>query len=108
MGFTHAPPHATVPNAHRHVPPEQIWLPEHARPHIPQLLVSKLVLVHVPEQLTAGDVHVPHRPRLQACPAGHMRPHAPQLFGSELGFTHVSPHMICATLQRPHAPPEQA
>ncbi len=41
-GFTHIPPHEVVPRAHTelHAPAEQDSVAEHARPHIPQLLVS--------------------------------------------------------------------
>ncbi len=58
-------------------------MPEaHALPQLPQLLGSKLVLVHVPPHEVWPMPQAPHVPPRQVSPAAQALPQLPQFAGS--------------------------
>jgi hypothetical protein len=66
-----------------HVPLRHAEPAPHAFPHVPQLFLSALRLVHVPLQEVVGEGQ-PHWPFAHAVPPVHAIPQPPQLFGSFL------------------------
>jgi hypothetical protein len=74
-------------------------------PHLPQLLPSVLVLVHVVPVQTVCPVGQPQVPPEHVCPVGHTLLHLPQLLLSVLVLVHVPLHDVWPV---PHPPPSLA
>lgn len=84
-----AVPQATVPTGgaveqvrvQAQVPDWQVCGATHARPQVPQLLLSVAVVTHRPAQ-SVWPVGQTQRPPEQVVPAGQRLPHIPQLLAS--------------------------
>src|SRR5581483_9940961 len=79
--------------------------------HVPQLVASVLVLVHVVPHMVIGAEHVEppvHVPPVQLWPPVQALPHEPQLLLSVFGSMHVPLHGIMVPVQvlSAHRPPE--
>ena len=91
---THLPPQESC--VELHVTPTQLP-PEHeaaqATPHLPQLALSVLVLVHAAPQTVwpEGQAHVPLE---QVVPDLQALPQEPQFLESVLVFVHDALHMV--------------
>jgi hypothetical protein len=77
-----------------HTLPTHVCADEQACPHVPQLLLSKPTLRHVPLQSSRPVPHS-HAEFTQVRPPKQISPHAPQLALSLARLTHAPPgHVV--------------
>jgi hypothetical protein len=84
-----------APAAHWHVPPAHVWPPIHVVPHVPQFMLSLVVLTQASLQSVSPAPQSPAQsPEEQTSPAAHALSHAPQWAGFDASATHVPSHSV--------------
>ncbi len=105
-GLSHVPLQLSVPLGHTHDPLTHCCPAPHVLLHVPQLLVSVIVLVHVePHRLGFDELGHVHTPLWQLWTEGHAWLHAPQFCPSVFVFVHTLPQKLGSAADgHAHAP----
>jgi hypothetical protein len=104
--LSQVPLQLSVPFGHTHEPPVHSWPLPHVLPHVPQLAVSVIVLVHVePHRFGFAEFGHTHVPLWQLWTDGHAWAHDPQFWLSVLVFVHTLPQKLgFAVVGHAHVP----